>query len=59
VPGCNTLRSLCRLSLAALLTLPVAPAFAHEDDEGVVWGEDPADIVVTEDCSVMQPRGRW
>jgi hypothetical protein len=47
----NTLRSLLTV---LIVLLPAAPVFAHEEDDSVVWGEDPADIVVTEDCSVMQ-----
>lgn len=41
------------LVLLALVLVPAAGVSAHEE-EGVVWGEDPADIIVTGDCSVMQ-----
>lgn len=41
-------------TLLALVLVPAAPVLAHEEEEGAVWGEDPADVVVTEDCSVMQ-----
>lgn len=37
-----------------LVLVPAAGVSAHEEEEGVVWGEDPADIIVTGDCSVMQ-----
>jgi hypothetical protein len=40
--------------MLAVVLLPAAPVVAHESDDETPWGEDPADIVVTEDCSVMQ-----
>lgn len=27
---------------------------AHDEDDAALWGEDPADVVVTDDCSAMQ-----
>lgn len=47
----NTLRPLLTV---LIVLLPAASVLAHEEDNAVVWGEDPADIVVTPDCTVMQ-----
>lgn len=54
VSRCRLLRVLAGVLVTSLVLVPASATSAHDDGDDVVWGEDPADIVVAQDCTVMQ-----